>query len=60
MHQTRVLSLTYVISEPDKPLKCFHSSKKGNKMKKAVSQMKNGPGPVQDRDVVTTVQKVSD
>ncbi|XP_034446409.1 uncharacterized protein fam217b [Hippoglossus hippoglossus] len=34
------------------------SSKKGNKMKKAVSQMKNGlPGPGQDKDTVTTVQK---
>ncbi|KAF1390640.1 hypothetical protein PFLUV_G00060120 [Perca fluviatilis] len=34
------------------------SSKKGNKMKKAGGQMKNGlPGPGQDKDTVTTVQK---
>ncbi|XP_010772151.1 uncharacterized protein fam217ba [Notothenia coriiceps] len=34
------------------------SSKKGNKMKKAVGQMKNGlPGPGQDKDTVTTLQK---
>ncbi|XP_062247937.1 centrosomal protein of 170 kDa protein B [Platichthys flesus] len=36
------------------------SSKKGNKMKKAVSQMKNGlPGPGQDKDTGTTVQKAA-
>lgn len=46
--------------KPDKLLSCF-SSKKGNKMKKAVSQVKNGlPGPGQDKDTVTAVQKVSD
>lgn len=34
------------------------SSKKGNKMKKAVGQMKNGlPGPGQDKDTLTTVQR---
>ncbi|XP_023283313.1 uncharacterized protein LOC111670702 [Seriola lalandi dorsalis] len=34
------------------------SSKKGNKMKKAVGQLKNGPaGPGQDKDTVTTMQK---
>lgn len=34
------------------------SSKKGNKMKKAVGQMKNGlPSPGQDKDTVTAVQK---
>ncbi|KAF7658590.1 hypothetical protein LDENG_00010890 [Lucifuga dentata] len=34
------------------------SSKKGNKMKKAVSQMKNGlPGPGQDKDTVGTIPK---
>ncbi|XP_059189848.1 uncharacterized protein fam217ba [Centropristis striata] len=34
------------------------SLKKGNKMKKAVGQMKNGlPGPGQDKDTVTAVQK---
>ncbi|XP_029013452.1 uncharacterized protein fam217ba [Betta splendens] len=33
------------------------SSKKGNKMKKAVSQMTNGPAAVQDKDIVTAVQK---
>ncbi|KAM6982724.1 uncharacterized protein fam217ba [Tautogolabrus adspersus] len=34
------------------------SSKKGNKMKKAVGQMKNGlPGPGQEKDTLTTVQK---
>ncbi|KAL7398069.1 hypothetical protein ABVT39_003811 [Epinephelus coioides] len=44
--------------EPDNPLSCFHSSKKGNKMKKAVGQMKNGlPSPGQDKDTVTAVQK---
>ncbi|KAM3617213.1 uncharacterized protein V6R79_003434 [Siganus canaliculatus] len=34
------------------------SSKKGNKMKKAAGQMKNGlPGPGQDKDTLTTVQR---
>lgn len=34
------------------------SSKKGNKMKKAVGQMRNGlPGPGQDKDTLTTVQR---
>lgn len=34
------------------------SSKKGNKMKKAVGPTKNGlPGPGQDKDTLTTVQK---
>nr|XP_046253098.1 uncharacterized protein fam217ba isoform X3 [Scatophagus argus] len=34
------------------------SSKKGNKMKKAVGQMKNGlPGPGQEKDTLTAVQR---
>ncbi|KAF3860291.1 hypothetical protein F7725_000546 [Dissostichus mawsoni] len=36
----------------------IRTSKQGNKMKKAVGQMKNGlPGPGQDKDTVTTLQK---
>ncbi|KAK2851250.1 hypothetical protein Q5P01_007526 [Channa striata] len=33
------------------------SSKKGNRMKKAVSQKNGLPGPDQDKDIVTTAQK---
>lgn len=36
------------------------SSKKGNKMRKAASQMENGlPGPGQDKDTVTTAQRAA-
>lgn len=37
------------------------SSKRGNKMKKAVGQMKNGlPGPGQDKDTLAAGQRVSE